>query len=66
MPMPETAMHKDYLPPAREHKVWLSRQVRLVQPIPVTHAVDDLPNAHFGLRILVLDTPHPFASFNPG
>lgn len=66
MPMPEAAMHKDDLSPAREHKVRLPRQVRLVQPIPVTHAVDDLPNAHFGLRILVLDTPHPFASFNPG
>ncbi len=55
-------MHKDQTHRSGEHKVWRSRQIMIVKPVPETESVHKASNRHFGLGILGLDSAHPFAA----
>ena len=41
VPMPEAAMNKYYLSSFTEYEVWLARQLGNMQPIPVSHAMNE-------------------------
>ena len=62
MHMPETSVNQYCLPKSRKHDIRLARQLRLMQPKPVAHFVNDL--AYFALRCCVLpsDASHAVAS----
>ena len=45
--MPETALNLNDSFQTREHKVGLAREIRHVQPVPVSHSVDHSPHQEF-------------------
>ena len=56
--VPETSMHKNYLPARAEHQVRFSGQILSVQSITETHAVHYPADGHFRPGVLTLDCTH--------
>jgi len=50
--MPETAVDKDYFSFSGKYKVRFSGKVRLMEPIAIPHAVNELTNKQLRLRVL--------------
>lgn len=50
--MPETAVDKDNFSSSGKYKVRSSGKVRLMEPIAVPHAMNELPNKQLRLRVL--------------
>lgn len=62
MLMPEAAMHEDDRPVLRQHDVWPARQHRVMEAVPVPHAMEQPPNRQLRPRVLPTDPRHHPAS----
>jgi|SRR5579871_4833947 len=62
VPVPEAAVDEDDLTLGTEHEVGSPRKVGLVQPIAVSHAMNEPPDQHLRLRILRAHQTHLLAA----
>lgn len=56
--VPETAMHEDNAPTAREYEIGSAWQITSVKAIAVTHAVHEASHEHFRCRVDATNTRH--------
>lgn len=56
--VPKTAMDKDDLSPAGEDQIGVAWQVAAMEPVAVSHPVDEPPDRHFWLHTLAADCAH--------
>jgi len=66
MPMPKTTMDEDHLASTGKDEIGATRQLRIVEAIPITQSVNKRTNDHLGGCVLGFDQPHPGASFSFG
>jgi hypothetical protein len=66
MLMPKATMHKNCLVPRWKYDVWLSRQIRRMQPIAVTHGMDKAAHRHLWFGAPVFNSPHILATATLG
>jgi len=50
--MPEAAVNKDDLPPARKYEIGFAGQISAVQAVAISHGVNKTANDQFWPRIL--------------
>src|SRR5262249_31116462 len=65
MTMPKAAVHQNDLAIASKHDVRTAGQIRLMQPIPVPHGVDEPPDDHLRLGVGLADALHPLGHTEP-
>jgi len=58
MPVPETAMNKNYCSVFRQDDIGSARKVFAVKPETETHSVQQRPDSEFRLRVLAPDLGH--------
>lgn len=58
VPVPETAMYKDYRAPAREYNVGAAREASVIQPETETTRMQALPYGDLGARVSAPDACH--------
>ena len=56
--VPETSMHEDHLPMARQYEIGRTRQGSSVKAKPVSHAMDHPADDILGFRVLTADARH--------
>ena len=66
MPMPEAAVDKKYLPPARKNQVRLTRQIGAMQSVPEAHTVNHAAHRHFGPGVLAANAAHDGGALGGG
>jgi hypothetical protein len=64
--VPETAVNKNGYTPARKDYVWAAGQLARMEPIPVTHAEEQLSDSNLRRGISGTDATHPFTAFIGG
>ena len=60
--VPETSMHKNYLPARAEHQVRFSGQILSVQSVTETHGMYKPAHSHLRLGVATSDSPHNAAA----
>jgi hypothetical protein len=58
--MPKATMYQNSRLQLDQDNVRLAGQILPVQPEPVSHPVEDLPDSHFRQSVLRTDPPHDF------
>lgn len=58
MTMPEATIHEDARMVFAQYDVWVSRQPRVIHPVPEPPAPQVFPHHHLRLRILALNGRH--------
>ena len=58
--MPKAAMHEDDTLTGWEDKIGLARQLSIVKPVPIPHAVNQAPNCHLRRGVFAGDPAHVF------
>src|SRR5437588_1992083 len=65
MTMPEAAVNKNHLAMASKQHIGAAGQLRLMQPIPIPHGMNQPSNDHLGLRVCLADALHPLCQAEP-
>lgn len=62
MPVPKTSVDKDDLAKSGKDYIWLARKILSMEPIAVTHGMDQAAHYQLGRGVFALDLAHRSAA----